>query len=660
MLCVLSVFAGNGQTAWCEQPGADPSSLLRIADFNHGVRNHVGGFHNASERAPSAVSMTRVSGVYRGEGGKSLRIAASKRGGGFAAVWVSFHDFRRKRKSYLDIRGHRYLSFWVKGKKGGEKFRIKLADDAWAAREDGLVAGTVSRFLPRGVTRDWQEVLIPLSAFPTLNRKAMAFVTFDFHKPGTYTVFVDDITFKKDPGIPTPLTPQIATASAKRKDYPRAMWDWNPLPHVLDPSRRKDFLAFCRREKIRRVWMQLPTRFVGSPGIDESGHPLPGADFRVEILHEEEFRSFLAAAHGAGIQVEALDGAPEYAVKKFHHIPLGIVDAVIAFNRESRSEERFDGVHFDNEPYLLIGWHFPELRKQILEEYLELNLSCQRRIRSQSDMVFGVDIPFWWQSLDAQTEEVIAPVSLQGVEKAASYHCIDTLDSVGIMNYRNTAEGADGMLAYGLEILEYAEKARKAKVFLGVETITEPPIDVWFVAGLPRKESWKILKTRGKDLLLQSRIHGFRAHVLDDGTHLHFGIGIPPHPSPGRSKTVSETMVRIAKLLGTSIEDRGKYRAEESRQAAMRKIDQDPEWTDPTARNIPLPSGKKEYAGFQASILFLPKITFGHNTIEEMRSEIRMAEEEFREYEQYVGIAIHHYETYRRKVDSAGHRQKTP
>jgi hypothetical protein len=66
--------------------------------------------------------MTRVSGVSRGEGGKSLRIAASKKGDGFAAVWVSFHDFRRKRKSYLDIRGHRYLSFWVKGKKGGEKF----------------------------------------------------------------------------------------------------------------------------------------------------------------------------------------------------------------------------------------------------------------------------------------------------------------------------------------------------------------------------------------------------------------------------------------------------------------------------------------------------------------------------------------------------------
>jgi hypothetical protein len=659
LLSIFFVFAGNGETALFAQSDPDPSALLRIADFDHGVRNHAGGFHNASERAPSAVSMTRVSNVYRGAGGKSLRITAKKKRGGFAAVWISFHDFRRKSTPYLDTREYPYLSFWVKGKQGGEKFRIKLADDVWAAREDGLVSGPITRFLPRGVTGDWQEVLIPLAAFPTLGRKAMAFVTFDFNEPGTYTIFVDDITFKKDPGIPTPMTPQKAAAGAKRKDYPRAMWDWNPLPHVLNASQREDFLAFCRREKVRRVWMQLPTRFVGSSGTDRSGHPLPGSDFRVEILHPEELRTFLAAAHGAGIQVEALDGAPEYGVKKFHHIPLGIVDAVIAFNGGGRPEERFDGVHFDNEPYLLIGWHFPELRKQILEEYLELNLSCQRRIRLQSNMVFGVDIPFWWQSLDAKTEEGIALVSLHGVEKAASYHCIDTLDSVGVMSYRNTAEGADGMLAYGLEILEYAEKARKAKVYLGVETITEPPIDVWFVAGGTRKESWEILKTRGKDILLQSRIQGFRAYVLDDGAHLHFGIGIPAHPSPAQSKAVTETMARIATLLGTSVEGRGKHRAKESLQAAMRKIDRDPEWTDPKVRNIPLPSGKKEYAGFQASFLFLPKITFGHKTIEEMRSEIRIAEEEFREYEQYAGIAIHHYETYRRKVDSAGHRQET-
>ena len=37
-----------------------------------------------------------------------------------------------------------------------------------------------------------------------------------------------------------------------------------------------------------------------------------------------------------------------------------------------------------------------------------------------------------------------------------------------------------------------------------------------------------------------------------------------------------------------------------------------------------------------------------------------MGEEGFSDYEPYAGIAIHHYETYRRKVDSAGNRRVTP
>jgi len=55
-----------------------------------------------------------------------------------------------------------------------------------------------------------------------------------------------------------------------------------------------------------------------------------------------------------------------------------VVDAVIVFNRESPAEQRFDGIHFDNEPYLLLGWKDRLRREQILREFLELNVECQR------------------------------------------------------------------------------------------------------------------------------------------------------------------------------------------------------------------------------------------------------------------------------------------
>ena len=653
LVCFLCLFAWHGDTPLLAQQETRPSPLLRIADFDRGVQNHVGGFHNGSEQAPSSLSMRRVSDVFRGDGGRSLRITARQEAGGFAAAWVSFYDFRQRSKTYLDTRGYSYLSFWVRGAEGGEEFRIKLADDAWAAREDGLVVGSVSRFLPGGVTRDWREVLIPLDALPSLNRKAMAFLTLDFPTPGAYMIFIDDICYKRDPGIPTPLTPKPAAGSPEPRNLPRAMWYWNPLPLLQDPSMQEDFFRFCGRERIRSVWLQLPTRIERSPGTGKKGRHPAGDGIRVEILHQDGLRSFLASAHRKGIRVEALDGAPEYSVRKNHRVPLAIVDAVIAFNRAGGPGERFDGVHFDNEPYLLVGWHIPEVRKKILTEFLELNLECQRRIRARSDMAYGIDIPFWFQSIDPETGKVIAPVFFRGLEKAASMHLIDMLDSVGVMNYRNVADGADGMLAHGLPLLEYAQKAGKAKVYLGVETITEPPVDVWFAVGRPKKETENILRTRAEDLLYLSRINRFRLHVLDDGARLHFGVAIPSRPSADEQIAASDMLVRLARLAGVPLGSSGKDRAAQLKKTALDALVRDSEWKNPKMRDIPLPSGKDGYAGFQATNLLLPKITFGYKPVAEMKAELSVAEEEFDAYEQYAGIAIHHYGTYRRMVESA-------
>ena len=40
-------------------------------------------------------------------------------------------------------------------------------------RDDALAVGPISRFLPTGITTEWQEVLVPLSGVK-LNLEAMA------------------------------------------------------------------------------------------------------------------------------------------------------------------------------------------------------------------------------------------------------------------------------------------------------------------------------------------------------------------------------------------------------------------------------------------------------------------------------------------------------
>ena len=84
---------------------------------------------------------------------------------------------------------------------------------------------------------------------------------------------------------------------------------------------------------------------------------------RAIISFPEKSGRLNAESHACGIQVHALDGCPEYALREMHHIPLSLVDSVVEFNLNSNPESRFDGVHFDNEPHLLVGRNSPTQRK---------------------------------------------------------------------------------------------------------------------------------------------------------------------------------------------------------------------------------------------------------------------------------------------------------
>ncbi len=138
---------------------------------------------------------------------------------------------------------------------------------------------------------------------------------------------------------------------------------------------------------------------------------------------------------------------------------LNLVDTIIRFNRSAPADQRFDGIHIDNEPYLLAGWDLPVVRAQILDEYLELNARAQRAVTAEGGLEYGVDIPFW----------SMGDATFQGVRKPASFHILDLVDNVGIMDFRNVAVGNDGIIAHARALLTFGNST-KAKVFVGVET----------------------------------------------------------------------------------------------------------------------------------------------------------------------------------------------
>ena len=244
----------------------------------------------------------------------------------------------------------------------------------------------------------------------------------------------------------------VGTGAGAQNPRSRALWAWDATPLLTDASARQRFLEFCHARSIDIAWVQVTRSPAGN-----------------RLQHESGWRDLLRDAHRHGIAIHALDGDPANVRRERHDEVLALVDTIIRFNHDAPRDQRFDGIHFDNEPYLLAGWALPGIREGLLAEYLELNHRVQRAVTVAGGLEYGVDIPFWWQEPDSQTGEAIGNVTFNGVRKPASFHVLDLVDNVGIMDYRNVAGGDDGLIAHARALVEYGNVAR-AKVFIGVET----------------------------------------------------------------------------------------------------------------------------------------------------------------------------------------------
>ncbi|WP_442509933.1 hypothetical protein SH528x_001537 [Novipirellula sp. SH528] len=624
----------------------DQSSLLIADRFDQPVQNRLDGYRSTFQRSPSFASAIRVPDPRRGDSGYSMRVKATKSKAGFCGYWIHFFDMHALKPTYFDAQAYTHLSFWVRGERGGETFNIRLSDENWIAKEDSELLGPVDQFLDGGVTQTWQEVIVPLRS-TNIDCSHFAGLTLEFSTVGEFTVHLEDVAFKSD-------LDQMVPANAASKPQSellqptapsRALWLWSTKDLLGSTQRWRELFDFCQAHDLGQIWLQLPYKVERpEPSRVSVTAPEESPSDRLTVLMKQELRSFIAEAHSRNIRIHALDGAPEHCLTQNHDIPLGVVDAVLHFNHQAKELERFDGVHFDNEPYLLLGWHSPSRREQILRQYLELNAECQRRIREGSNMQFGVDIPFWWQAMDKDTGESHAAVEFNGVRKAASFHCIDMLDNVGVMNYRDRADGADGIIAHGRALMEYGQRQRGATIFMGVETFVEADRQVWFLVGLPRKKFQQAL-TLTPLLADQSLIDGHRVRTMDDGENIHLGIEIALAPSD-QQRAAAETSLRLlAKQFYWLMENDQKG---ESRWASVQSmIASDAQWRTFKSRDLAEDGELPRMRGFVTESVMPSKVTFGDNSLVDFDEQTSAAENYFRDFECFGGIAIHFYETYR-------------
>ena len=163
---------------------------LLLDNFDHCDLNLLGRKTNAFKRLPSVCLHTRVPEARHGPAGRGLRLDYRKEAGGWCGYYTLMNQIDGE---YFDATPYKAVSFMVRGERGGETFEIGMADKNWQTIGDSVKAGAIEKYLPRGVTTDWQEVVIPLADFGKLDFPQMGSFVINFHKAGHGVVDLDDV-----------------------------------------------------------------------------------------------------------------------------------------------------------------------------------------------------------------------------------------------------------------------------------------------------------------------------------------------------------------------------------------------------------------------------------------------------------------------------------
>ncbi len=242
-------------------PDVSGNSLV-VSDFGESNRTPLGGYFGTFQRSPSS-AVARVD--HMADGRRALELTCRRQDAGFCGVWIQLYDFDAApdARRYLDARAFSTLSFWIRGRVGGERLLLKVADARWEQREDALPVGDVATFLPAGrVDTMWQQAVVPLDRLPTrLRREALAMVVFEATALGTSTVEIGPVALSIRPDDLPPLLPPRTTGDTLAVPH-KATWLWNTAELLADSAWRSAVLPFLEREGFDRVFLQLP----GVPG----------------------------------------------------------------------------------------------------------------------------------------------------------------------------------------------------------------------------------------------------------------------------------------------------------------------------------------------------------------------------------------------------------
>lgn len=207
----------------------------------------------------------------------------------------------------------------------------------------------------------------------------------------------------------------------------KATWLWDAS---LIRSETEEIVAFSGREGVTTIFLQIQ-----------------------QEVTDEEYRHFVAAAHQRGISVHALNGHPDWAYEEGRRKGMELLAWLEAYNRTAAPEEKFEGVQFDVEPYVLRRWGREQA--QVVEEW-SANMEVWVQEAKRQGLTFSAAVPFWLDSI---------PGPRSADADSFSRWMIENTDAIAVMAYRDSGEQ---MYELSKEELEQADELGKS-VWIGME-----------------------------------------------------------------------------------------------------------------------------------------------------------------------------------------------
>lgn len=249
------------------------------------------------------------------------------------------------------------------------------------------------------------------------------------------------------------LAALLAAGGARALDAagPRAIWTWEGESYAMLESEgmAAQGIAFLKAKSIGTVYLYADA-WRGRNLI---------------VSQPERYRRLLRRLHASGLKVYALLGSgylhtERYVLPGQRDEAVAMLQRVLDYNKAAAPDERFDGVNLDIEPHILAEW--PARKMELLAGFLDMSDALMAlKARSGQALPVGPAIPFWLDGIQ---------LDWHGKRKPVNQHVQDIYDYVALMDYRDHADGGDGLVSHAMDELAYGQAIGRP-VLIGIETM---------------------------------------------------------------------------------------------------------------------------------------------------------------------------------------------